>query len=78
MPEQAITFDKAIVPVGEEEESQRVRALLVMKNAMREREHLSDPSLLNQQCIVQQILHWYIKHFSVVVLQGAFDPEDLI
>lgn len=35
-PEQAITFDKAIVPVGEEEESQRVRALLVMKNAMQE------------------------------------------
>lgn len=35
-PEQAITFDKAMVPVGEEEESQRVRALLVMKNAMQE------------------------------------------
>lgn len=35
-PEQAFTFDKAIVPAGEEEESQRVRALLVMKNAMQE------------------------------------------
>ncbi len=35
-PEQAITFNKATVPVGEEEESQRVRALLVMKNAMQE------------------------------------------
>lgn len=35
-PEQAITFDKAIGLVGEEEESQRVRALLVMKNAMQE------------------------------------------
>lgn len=35
-PEQAITFDKAIVPVGEEEESQRIRALLLMKNAMQE------------------------------------------
>lgn len=36
VPEQAITFDKAIVPGGEEEESQRIRALLVMKNAMQE------------------------------------------
>lgn len=36
-PEQAITFDKAIAPVGVEEESQGVRALLVMKNAMKER-----------------------------------------
>lgn len=35
-PEQAITFDKAMVPVGEEEESQRAGALLVMKNAMQE------------------------------------------
>lgn len=34
--EQAITFDKAIVPAGEEEESQRIRALLLMKNAMQE------------------------------------------
>lgn len=36
MPEQAITFDKAIVPVGEEEESYSARALLVMENAMKE------------------------------------------
>lgn len=36
VPEQAITFDKAIVPVGEEEESYSARALLVMKNAMKE------------------------------------------
>lgn len=35
-PEQAITFDKAIFPVGEEEESQRIRALLLMENAMQE------------------------------------------
>lgn len=35
-PEQAITFDKATIPGGEEEESQGVRSLLVMKNAMRE------------------------------------------
>lgn len=36
VPEQAITFDKTMVPIREEEESQRVRALLVMKNAMQE------------------------------------------
>lgn len=30
-PQQAITFDNAIVPVGQGEESQRVGALLVMK-----------------------------------------------
>lgn len=63
-PEQAITFDNAIGPVGqEEEESQRVeKALLVMKNCQ-EGEPRSDPRLLNQQCTVQCLqCCGYIRH----------------
>lgn len=72
VPEQAITFDNATVPLGQEEESRRAGALLVMKNAVQEGALLwSRPFIPTlSSTVVHQTL------FCCCAVLSVFNPQD--